>query len=116
MLGAPDWALEDEIVTMRPHPAAIMSGTANCTQVKVPVRFTADPFPLLGGDVEHRVEGFDSCTGDKDCDRPELVPHGGEDALHCAALSDIHLERRRSQTPLREIRGCLTKAVAIEIE
>ncbi len=26
---------------MRPQPASIMSGTASCTQVKVPVRFTA---------------------------------------------------------------------------
>ena len=37
----PDWADDDEIVTMRPHPASIMSGTAACRQWKVPVRLTA---------------------------------------------------------------------------
>src|SRR5262245_34512390 len=40
MRAAPDWALEDEMVTIRPQRAAIMSGTAACTQWKVPVRFT----------------------------------------------------------------------------
>ncbi len=41
MRGAPDWALDDEMVTMRPHCAAAMSGTASCMHVKVPVRLTA---------------------------------------------------------------------------
>ena len=41
MFGAPDWALDEEMVTMRPQPAASMSGTAAWTQAKVPVRFTA---------------------------------------------------------------------------
>ena len=41
MWGAPDCALDEEMVTMRPQPAAVMSGTASCMQVKVPVRFTA---------------------------------------------------------------------------
>ena len=41
MFGAPDCALDDEMVTIRPHPAATMSATANWRQVNVPVRFTA---------------------------------------------------------------------------
>jgi len=41
MRGAPVCALDDEISTIRPHRAAIMSGMADCTQWKVPVRFTA---------------------------------------------------------------------------
>ncbi len=41
MFGAPDCALDDETVTMRPQPAASMSATAACTQVNVPVRLTA---------------------------------------------------------------------------
>src|SRR5207248_2356739 len=32
---------DDEIVTMRPQPAASMSGTAACRQWNVPVRLTA---------------------------------------------------------------------------
>ena len=38
---APDCALDDEIVTIRPHPAAIMSGIADWMQWNVPVRFTS---------------------------------------------------------------------------
>ena len=41
MRRVPDWADDDEMVTMRPHPASIMSGTAACRQWKVPVRLTA---------------------------------------------------------------------------
>ena len=41
MFGAPDCALDDEIVTMRPEPQASMSGTAAWTQLNVPVRLTA---------------------------------------------------------------------------
>ena len=41
MRAAPDCALDDEIVTMRPQPAASMSGTAACRQWNVPVRLTA---------------------------------------------------------------------------
>ena len=41
MRRVPDWADDDEMVTMRPHPASIMSGAAACRQWKVPVRLTA---------------------------------------------------------------------------
>ncbi len=61
MLGAPDWALDDEIVTMRPQPAAIMSGTAACTQVNVPVRLTAMMRSHVSArDVEQVVERLDA--------------------------------------------------------
>jgi hypothetical protein len=33
--------MKEEIVTMRPQPSAIMSGTANRIEVNVPVRSTA---------------------------------------------------------------------------
>ena len=56
MFGAPDCALCDEIVTMRPQPASSMSGTAAWMQVKVPVRLTAmSAVPRLGGDVDDRL-------------------------------------------------------------
>ena len=41
MRRVPDWADDDEMVTMRPQPASIMSGTAAWRQWKVPVRLTA---------------------------------------------------------------------------
>ena len=41
MRFAPDCALDEEIVTTRPQPAASMSGIADWMQWNVPVRFTA---------------------------------------------------------------------------
>lgn len=41
MLGAPTCALMDEIVTIRPHLAAIMSGMASWMQWNMPVRLTS---------------------------------------------------------------------------
>ena len=41
MRRVPDWAEDEEMVTMRPHPASIMSGTTAWRQWKVPVRLTA---------------------------------------------------------------------------
>ena len=41
MRGWPPWALEDEMLTIRPHCSSIMSGTTAWQQSKVPVRLTA---------------------------------------------------------------------------
>ena len=41
MPGEPRWALDDEIITIRPQPASSMSVTATWQQWKVPVRFTS---------------------------------------------------------------------------
>ncbi len=49
MWGAPDWALDEEMVTMRPQPSASMSGTASCMQTKVPVRLTASMWSHFSG-------------------------------------------------------------------
>ena len=64
MSGAPDWALDEEMVTMRPQPASIMSGTASCRQTKVPVRFTAM--------IRSHFSGVISITGSK-ASTPALV-------------------------------------------
>ena len=49
---------------MRPHSAAIMSGSASCTQVKVPVRFTAM--------IRSHFSGVMSATG-SNASTPALV-------------------------------------------
>ena len=46
--GAPDWALDDEIVTMRPQPASIMSGTTGLQRVERARQVDPDdPLPFL---------------------------------------------------------------------
>ena len=70
MLGAPDCALDDAMVTMRPQPAASMSGTAACTQVNVPVRLTAMIRSHVSGVMSSTgVERLDAGAGDEDLDR-----------------------------------------------
>src|SRR5262245_18673274 len=49
MRAAPDCALDDEIVTIRPHRAASMSGTTAWRQWNVPVRLTARTRPQRSG-------------------------------------------------------------------
>ena len=57
MRAAPDCALDDEIVTIRPQRASSMSGTAACRQWKVPVRLTAsDALPALERDLGEALE------------------------------------------------------------
>src|SRR6185436_3243940 len=41
MYGCPECVLEDEMLTMRPHPASIMSGSTACMQWKTPLRLTS---------------------------------------------------------------------------
>ena len=92
MLGAPDWALDEEMVTMRPQPSAIMSGTASCMQVKVPVRLTAS--------MRSHFSGVMSATASKDS-MPALVTrivigpsslaHRGEHLLQRSAVGHVDL-------------------------
>ena len=100
MLGAPDCALDEEMVTMRPQPAAIMSGTASCMQVKVPVRFTARMRSHFSGVMSSdRVEGLDAGAGDDDGDRAELVAHRARHPLERAAVGHVDLVGRDACDP-----------------
>ena len=57
MPGEPRCALDDEIITMRPQPASIMSGTADLTAVEGAGQVHVDdPLPGLGGDLGERRE------------------------------------------------------------
>ena len=72
---------------MRPQFAAIMSGTAACTQWKAPVRLMDSVRShSSSADVGERFELGYTCAGDDDMDRAELsdgqkrprclLPHG----------------------------------------
>ncbi len=41
MYGVPEWVLDDEMLTMRPQPASIMSGSTAWVQWKTPLRLTS---------------------------------------------------------------------------
>ena len=99
MLGAPDCALDDEMVTIRPQPPASMSGTAAWTQLNVPVRFTAMiRVPLLGCDLEERVEGFDAGAGHEDA-RPDRARRGpGRRPLDRTPVGDVDFDSE-ARTP-----------------
>ena len=59
---------------MRPQPAAIMSGTASCRQVNVPVRLTARMRSHFSGVMSSdRIERLDAGAGDHDGHGPEVA-------------------------------------------
>ena len=41
MYGVPEWVLDEEMLTIRPHPASIMSGSTAWMQWKTPLRLTS---------------------------------------------------------------------------
>src|SRR3954454_3189108 len=41
MYGCPEWVLDDEMLTMRPQPASIMSGNTAWMQWNTPLRLTS---------------------------------------------------------------------------
>ena len=96
MCGAPDCALDDEIVTTRPHPAAIMSGSAAWMHENVPVRFTAR--------IRFHVSGVMSAAASNDSMPADVTtmpigPSVGADPLervvHGRPVGDVDLERVR---------------------
>ena len=57
MNGCPECVLDDEMLTMRPQPASIMSGSTAWMQWKTPLRLTSMTFcQSLEGDVDEALE------------------------------------------------------------
>jgi hypothetical protein len=44
MYGVPEWVLDDEMFTMRPQPASVISGNTAWMQWNTPFRFTSTTF------------------------------------------------------------------------
>ena len=98
---------------MRPQPAASMSGTAACTQVKVPVRLTARIRSHFSAVMSSSgVERLDAGAGDEDLDRTELGADPRERGVDRRAVGDVDLDadgRRtvaRARRPRRRPRRC----------
>ena len=103
MRRVPDCAEEDEIVTMRPHPASTMSGTAAWRQWKVPERLTAIMRSHgLGSDVEEVLETLDAGAGHEDLDPARAscrTPSSAASTANAIADVDGHPERGRNRRP-----------------
>ena len=118
MYGAPDCALDDEIVTMRPQPASIMSGSAAWMQANVPVRFTARIRAHVSW-VMSSAASNDSMPADvtTHADRPELGPHPVEGVVHRRPVGDVDLDARARSPPcVAELGRGLLGRVAVAIE
>ena len=117
MLGAPDWALDEEMVTIRPQPTAIMSGTARLQAGERPGEVHRQhPVPLLGRDFCNRVECFDSRAGDDDGHRSEILADGLVHAIEGLPVDDIDLVGDRRMAFARELGRDPADTVAIEVE
>ena len=93
MLGAPDWALDEEMVTIRPHPASSMSGRAAWTQVNVPVRLTpmirSHPSAVMS---RTGVNDFDPGAGHQDLDRAKIRPDTVEPGVNRGPVGDVDVD------------------------
>ena len=117
MRAAPDCALDDEIVTIRPQPAASMSGIAACTQWNVPVRLTASiRSHASSGDVGERLELVDAGARDHDLDRPELAAHLRQRVVDRGAVGDVDLAATARRAGLAQFVGGPRHGVAVEVE
>ena len=97
MFGAPDCALDDEMVTMRPQPGGEHVGDRGLHAVERAGEVDReDPVPLLGGDVGERVERLDARAGDEDLDRTELGADARERGVDRRAVGDVDLDADRA--------------------
>ena len=114
MLAAPDCALDDEMVTMRPHPADSMSATAACRQWNVPVRLTARTRPRLGCDLGERGELVQPCARDHDLDGAELCADLAQRFVDRRTVGDVDLAGERVAIP--HVFGGALRSVTVEVE
>jgi hypothetical protein len=117
MRTVPDCALDDEIVTMRPHPAASMSGTAAWRQWNVPCEIHGEhAVPRFDGDVAEGIERVDARARDHDRDRPELAADLLERRVDRRAVADVHGRAHRICALSSQILRDPLRALAVEVE
>ena len=114
MFGAPDCALDEEMVTMRPQPAASMSGIAACTQLNVPVRLTARIRSHRSAVMStKRRERLDTGAGHEDLDGTEIRAHLRERGVDRRAVGDVDFE---ADGPLPPRGGFGLGGFAVQVE
>ena len=90
MRGDPRCALDDEMVTIRPHSAATMSGIAAWTQWNVPVRLTSiTRFHDSSVISRNGSNADDAGAGDEDLHRAELAAHRADGLVDRRPVGDV---------------------------
>ena len=113
MFGAPDSALDEAIVTMRPHcdREHVRDGCLHARERAREVHGD-HAVPVVCADFEQRLERLDARAGDEDLDRSEFGAHLIERGSHRRAIGHVTLHGDRALEVRR--RGLRARAVAIE--
>ena len=110
MRAAPDCALDDEIVTIRPQPAVTMSGIAAWMQWNVPVRLTASMRSQASSVISVK---------DRNSSSPALVTtiSIGPRSVRTLAIASSTAARSETSTDAperRRDRSCASAAAAVD--
>ena len=89
-VGAPECVLDDEMLTMRPQPASIMSGRTAWMQWKTPLRLTSmTRCQRSNDDVVERLEASRPAALTRIGHRPELGANAGQCLVDLGAVRDV---------------------------
>ena len=117
MPGEPRWALDDEIITMRPQPGLDHVGHRDLTAVEGPRQVHVDqPLPGLRRDLGERRPVHHTRAGDQDVHRSEFGAHLGEGFLHGGAVADVGGHRQRRHAFGAQLLGDPLGRIAVEVE
>ncbi len=114
MFGAPDWALDDEMVTMRPQLRGEHVGHRGLDAgERAGEVHRDDAVPVRRGDVEQRRERLDARAGDEELDRAEL----GADLAKAAATESRSATSTSTAIDLAaQLRGRRFGGRAVQVE
>ena len=118
MSGCPPWALEDEMLTMRPQPASIMSGTTAWQQWNVPVRLTSRiRFHFSAVIDRNGPKPVDAGVVDQDRSAGRVAPRTSATAASSPARSVTSTARPIAVPPSASIfGGGLVRRLAVAVE
>ena len=117
MKGWPPWALDDEMLTMRPQPAAIMSGTTAWQQWNVPVRLTSRMrFQVSALDLEERAEAVETGVVDEHGGGTQTRPHLGDRGVEAGTVGDVHGQADGGAARGRDLGRGIVGGLAVEVE
>ena len=117
MRAAPDCALDDEIVTIRPQRACEHVGNGGLQAVERAGEVDGeDALPALDRDVRKGLERVETGAGDHDLDGSELRAHLVEGSVDGSAVGDVGLRGDRGGSGLAQVLGGPKRCVALQVE